>query len=91
MVIAYLMQEKGMSIFEAMSLVKSKRSCIFPNPGFQRQLLDFERKLAANKKATVNMIDSLPSQKQQIAAYNMYSGSNKEKHGQQNKGGATTN
>lgn len=34
LVIAYLMQQYQMSMFEAMSYVKSKRSVIFPNPGF---------------------------------------------------------
>lgn len=35
-VVAYLIQELGMSTFEALSLVKSKRAVAFPNPGFQR-------------------------------------------------------
>jgi hypothetical protein len=39
------MQEKNWSLFQAMGYVKSKRSVIYPNPGFQRQLLDFEKKL----------------------------------------------
>lgn len=36
MLIAYLMAEHHMNMFQAMSLVKSRRSVIFPNPGFQR-------------------------------------------------------
>jgi protein-tyrosine phosphatase len=34
LVIAYLMQQYSMSMFDAMSFVKSKRSVIYPNPGF---------------------------------------------------------
>ena len=44
-VIAYLMQEYGYNMFQALSYVKSKRSVVYPNPGFQRQLLDYEKKL----------------------------------------------
>ena len=42
-VIAYLMQEFGKSMFDAMSFVRRKRPIIFPNPGFQKQLLQFEK------------------------------------------------
>jgi protein-tyrosine phosphatase len=49
-VIAYLMEEHDLNMFQSLSLLKSKRSVIFPNPGFQRQLLDFERKLMGQKK-----------------------------------------
>ena len=35
-----------------MGYVKSKRSVIYPNPGFQRQLLDFEKKLMDNRRNT---------------------------------------
>ena len=39
------MQEYGYNMFQALSYVKSKRSVVYPNPGFQRQLLDYEKKL----------------------------------------------
>lgn len=42
-----------------MGFVKSKRSVIFPNPGFQRQLLDFEKKLINNRKNTKQIADSM--------------------------------
>lgn len=42
-VIAYLMQESNMPFFEAMSYVRKRRHIVFPNFGFQRQLMDFER------------------------------------------------
>jgi len=32
--IAYIMQEMDYNLFQAMSMVKAKRPCIFPNPGF---------------------------------------------------------
>lgn len=44
-VVAYLMQEHSMNMFYALTLVKQRRPVVFPNPGFQRQLLDFEKKL----------------------------------------------
>jgi len=34
LVIAFLMQEFNMCMFDAMSFVKSKRPVVFPNPGF---------------------------------------------------------
>jgi len=45
LVIAFLMSQFNMSMFDAMAFVKSKRSVIYPNPGFQRQLLDYEKKI----------------------------------------------
>ena len=52
------MQVKHWSLFQAMGYVKSKRSVIFPNPGFQRQLLDFEKKLINHRKNTKAITDS---------------------------------
>jgi len=48
LVIAYLMKAQGMSFDEAKEFVKSQRSCIRPNPGFSKQLLDFEKLTLAN-------------------------------------------
>ena len=42
-----MMAVYGMTMYEAMSYVRKKRSIIFPNIGFQRQLMDFERLLKA--------------------------------------------
>jgi hypothetical protein len=39
------MQELGMSLIDALSHTRKKRPIIFPNPGFQRQLIEFEKKL----------------------------------------------
>ena len=36
MVIAYLMQEHNMNMYQAISLTKAKRPVVFPNPGFQQ-------------------------------------------------------
>ena len=33
-VIAYLMEQHGMTMFDSMSLVRRRRPIIFPNPGF---------------------------------------------------------
>jgi len=42
-VIAYIMRERGFTFEQAKAFVKSQRSCIQPNPGFSKQLLDFEK------------------------------------------------
>ena len=42
-VIAYLMQEEKMDFYTAARFVKKCRPCIFPNPGFQRQLMQFDQ------------------------------------------------
>lgn len=44
-VIAFLMQECGLTFLEAMTFVRKKRPIVFPNFGFQRQLMDFEKAL----------------------------------------------
>ena len=48
-IIAYLMQEHDMQFYEAMSYTRKRRPIIFPNYGFQRQLMDFERVLKARR------------------------------------------
>jgi protein-tyrosine phosphatase len=45
-VIAFLMQEHGMSFKEAFAYASKRRPIIFPNMGFQKQLLEFERLLS---------------------------------------------
>ena len=54
------MQEYGYNMFQALSYVKSKRSVVYPNPGFQRQLLDYEKKLIQQKKTNLEIIASIP-------------------------------
>jgi len=44
-VISFLMKEHGMSLEEAFALCKQKRSIVDPNPGFMRQLRNYEWKL----------------------------------------------
>lgn len=44
-IIAYLMKRHQMSLSQAFSLVKSKRSQVAPNLGFMAQLRDFEKSL----------------------------------------------
>jgi predicted protein tyrosine phosphatase len=44
-VIAYLMKEKQMGFQEAYAYTKRKRSIVFPNSGFRRQLREFELQL----------------------------------------------
>jgi protein-tyrosine phosphatase len=49
-VIAYLMHENNVPFFEAMSYVRKRRHIVFPNFGFQRQLMDFERQLKTRNR-----------------------------------------
>ena len=42
---AYLMKIEKMDLLGAHSLVKSKRQFIRPNPGFWKQLVDYEKRL----------------------------------------------
>lgn len=44
-VVAYLMRKHGMSLSEALNLVKSKRPIASPNPGFISQLQEYEKSL----------------------------------------------
>jgi len=46
-VCAYLMKEKDFSKAEAIDYVKARRPIICPNPGFQRQLVEYEGILSA--------------------------------------------
>lgn len=54
--IAYLMKHEGMKLKDAYNLVKSRRPIIRPNPGFFRQLIDYEKQLFG--QSTVNMVPS---------------------------------
>ena len=49
MVLAYLMQEHGLSYHASMKLVKSKRPFISPNDGFRTQLIKFGKELKDKK------------------------------------------
>lgn len=53
------MQEYDWTMFQAMSFVKDRRGIIHPNPGFQRQLLDFEKKLLQNRRATATIASTI--------------------------------
>lgn len=46
--ISYLMQYHNLSYDAALSLMKSKREKINPNPGFEKQLKEFEKQLSNN-------------------------------------------
>jgi len=45
LVIAYLMKTKRLTYLKALALTLSKRSIIYPNGGFTRQLMEFEKDL----------------------------------------------
>jgi atypical dual specificity phosphatase len=45
LVLAYLMKYKNMSLKHAFEMVSSKRPCVRPNPGFWRQLIDYEKRI----------------------------------------------
>lgn len=54
--IAYLMKHERMSLKDAYAFVKARRPIIRPNPGFFRQLIEYEKQLFG--KSTVTMIPS---------------------------------
>jgi protein-tyrosine phosphatase len=52
-VIAFLMQEKKLQFDQAFTFVSKKRPVVFPNMGFQQQLLEFQKLLNIKNSATV--------------------------------------
>jgi len=44
-VIAYIMKSKKLTFGKALLQVREKRSCVFPNGGFGKQLLAFEKEI----------------------------------------------
>ena len=52
-VIAYLMNQHGMSLKDAYQYVKNKRYFIKPNEGFRKQLVQFQRELVLKAKASI--------------------------------------
>lgn len=50
MVIVYLMKKNGWTYFQAHAFVKKRRSVIWPNPGFVRQMKNYENKLKEENK-----------------------------------------
>lgn len=65
-VIAYFMATRKMTFMEAFNYVKKRRPIIFPNFGFQKQLLEFEKQLAEkwNKKELSNKIKDYDNKNQ---------------------------
>ncbi len=65
-----------MSFYEGMSHVRKRRPIVFPNVGFQRQLMDFERMLRtkksfdlpANKEKIINMTPNKASPQKLLQA-----------------------
>lgn len=51
--VAYLMAQRKMSLNEAFSLVRSRKSNVGPNFFFMEQLLEFERELAKGREGDV--------------------------------------
>ena len=52
LLIAYLMKYKNMSLKTAYDFVSSKRPCVRPNPGFWRQLTDYEKQRLTSYQST---------------------------------------
>ena len=47
LVLAYLMKYKHMTLKQSYELVSNRRPCVRPNPGFWRQLVDYEKRLTS--------------------------------------------
>ncbi|RWS27042.1 Dual specificity phosphatase [Leptotrombidium deliense] len=54
LVIAYLIKSRGMDLKEAHKLLREKRKIIRPNPGFFKQLIEYEKHI--RKSNTVQMV-----------------------------------
>ncbi|CAH8671917.1 unnamed protein product [Schistosoma rodhaini] len=57
LILAYLMRHTNMSLADAYQHVRSIRPCIQPNPGFWRQLLEYEEKLRGSR--SIRLLPSL--------------------------------
>ena len=53
-VISYLMKRHNMTYFDAQHFLRSKRACIEPNEGFQKQLLEYDRSLSLKRLVSVS-------------------------------------
>lgn len=58
LVLAYLMKYKNMSLKNAFDFVASRRPCVRPNPGFWRQLLDYEKKLLTSHTEKARQVET---------------------------------
>jgi len=65
-VLAYLMKHRGMGLLEAKNFVKSKRSIIWPNPGFMQQLTAFSKRL------TTGTVESKPESRSMNSLSNSF-------------------
>lgn len=45
MIIAFLMTKKKTNYYDTLAFVRAKRSCVYPNTGFAKQLLELEKQL----------------------------------------------
>lgn len=61
LILAYLMKYKHMSLKSAYELVSMRRPIIRPNPGFWRQLLDFEKQMLTKKGIGMSSSSRAPS------------------------------
>ncbi len=53
-VLAYLMKHEGMTLAKALIHTKERRPVVSPNPGFMKQLIDYEKQIY-NGKGTINL------------------------------------
>jgi protein-tyrosine phosphatase len=63
-VIAYLMRELGLPMLDALTYTRKRRPIVFPNPGFQKQLFEFEKHLKQINQKT--MIEYQEKKRQRI-------------------------
>lgn len=58
LVLAYLMKYRNMSLKHAFDMVSSKRPCVRPNPGFWRQLIDYEKRIKSTPSTKIDTTTS---------------------------------
>lgn len=59
--ISYLMKKKGMHVDDVIALVKAKRPCVNPNPGFLQQLRRYDIELFGPGDESTGLITAGPS------------------------------
>lgn len=54
--LAYYIKYRNMTLKQAFDHISAKRPCVRPNPGFWRQLVEYEKRIFTSKQSLVNSI-----------------------------------
>jgi len=78
--LAYLMKYENVGLDSGIGMCRKKRPIINPNPGFMRQLRDYERKVARNKifEDKINKEDGSKTQRGKNRFYSTVGGADNQ-------------